>query len=1184
MAKYVLPIGMDATTLVEPLNKGIAALEEMQTKSKETGKNLNEAFSQGAAAVDKIEQKIKPVNKAIENASVLGKQMGKELFDAFSAKNIDPSKIEKVVASFKKSLADLSTKNKIGIDIDEKAVDEMKKLTDYLRENFDAIQSELNDGVNRFEGAVNANRDNIKTLNADIKNLEDTINGMAPSTDKLNFENELRAANQALNEETALLDANQKQLKEVSNASKDFAKSIEASAKLIKETSKDVIGLNSTFEQVHGDLQPLTTRLGELEDRMYELAFAGKQNTKEFKELQKEAIKMRKTMLEVDAQVDTFADKGARLEAFVQAASGIAAGFAIAQGAAALFGEENEEVEKALLKVNAAMAILQGLQEISIALNKQSALSVLILGRAKTADAVASEAQAAATVTSTVATRGATIATNLFGLALKGLGIGLIIGAILYLVTNWDKLKSSLDKFLPVGKKTGDLFNEIKSIAVGVGTAIFEFLIGPFKILEKLITEGLDAAVDQAKESYNVLENYQKGYEKQSVQNALDHANEQKQIRLDNWDSALKIQEAEGRDTYASRYKWYQNRIKLMKLEGKETKELVQEFNEFQAKKRGEDRKAAEDAAKKAAEDAKKRREDALKKAEEFYKAQNALVLKYTREIAKLTIDAMDDGLAKEQAKIREDAKVRLEDLKAEGAKRADAVKKAKELEIAINEETNRKLKEAENKYNQERIELQSTALGFIADTMEEGYAKEREYSRLNHEANMRQITEQFKQMSELRFVLLAVEAARYKKEQEKIALEQRQNEISLDEEKAVLMLELMQNHALKTEDTERAKQLAILNIQRQAAEKQVQLLLDSGKDQNSVEVLRAKKLVKDFTDAISDELDGKDYKFDLGEFLGISDGLNDKQKEALKRSVAESMAVMKNFTSFMIDNYQQQIDKKQEQIDQTQSEIDDLESRLDEEKQLRENGFANDVELVQQQLDLKKKEKDEQLAQQKDLLDKKKQMQKIQLAMDTAEQLSGLITASVSIYKGFAAAFPIIGIPLAIAMIGTMFGTFVATKAKALQTINDQNVSQFGDGGEIDGPSHAGGGVKYYSNDGKSGVVELEGNEYVTRKSSYKKYKKLVQALNKDDFSGLSIMDVAAMGLFQRLGISYIPDDIDESIDLGRASIGGGYGFGNMDKNIEYMANEKKKRVERWETSTHEVTKRGTKTTRKRK
>ena len=97
------------------------------------------------------------------------------------------------------------------------------------------------------------------------------------------------------------------------------------------------------------------------------------------------------------------------------------------------------------------------------------------------------------------------------------MGIGLIIGLIAYLITNWDKLKKSLDAILPAGMKTADMFDEIKAVAVGVGNVLLNFVIAPFKILESLLTDGLYSAIEQAKQSYNAFENYQKGKQGQEI-------------------------------------------------------------------------------------------------------------------------------------------------------------------------------------------------------------------------------------------------------------------------------------------------------------------------------------------------------------------------------------------------------------------------------------------------------------------------------------------------------------------------------------------------------------------------------------------------------------------------------------------------------------------------------------------
>ena len=131
------------------------------------------------------------------------------------------------------------------------------------------------------------------------------------------------------------------------------------------ELKSTMDSLTLSFEDVYGEgVKPLSSQLGELEDRMYAMAIAGQQNTDEFKALQAEAVKMRKTIIDVDSTVDAFAQKGARLNALVGVVGGITAAFGLAQGAAALFGDENKAIEETLVKVNSVMLILNSLSEI----------------------------------------------------------------------------------------------------------------------------------------------------------------------------------------------------------------------------------------------------------------------------------------------------------------------------------------------------------------------------------------------------------------------------------------------------------------------------------------------------------------------------------------------------------------------------------------------------------------------------------------------------------------------------------------------------------------------------------------------------------------------------------------------------------------------------------------------------
>jgi len=131
----------------------------------------------------------------------------------------------------------------------------------------------------------------------------------------------------------------------------------------LNQTATD---LDGTFEQVYGQLQPLTTRMGEAEDRLYELALAGKQATQEYKDLMAATQNYLRTQMQVDLQVEAGAMPMA--QKLTTAIGGVAGAFGVAEGAIALFGVESKAMQETLIRLNALLAITSGLVAIKEAI------------------------------------------------------------------------------------------------------------------------------------------------------------------------------------------------------------------------------------------------------------------------------------------------------------------------------------------------------------------------------------------------------------------------------------------------------------------------------------------------------------------------------------------------------------------------------------------------------------------------------------------------------------------------------------------------------------------------------------------------------------------------------------------------------------------------------------------------
>ena len=283
----------------------------------------------------------------------------------------------------------------------------------------------------------------------------------------------------------------EKKIIEIEVKTQQAVQSMDALSKSTKEAGKE-FDKAATFAERYGEeLQPLTSRMGEAEDRLYELANAGQTTTQEYKDLLKTVGEFRKVQINTDMAVDAAATTmGQKLGG---ALGGVTAGFSVAQGAFAAFGGESEEIEKALLKVQAAMAIQQGVQGIREAIPSFKALGAAIksttvsqgiynfvmgISNKETLtnveiteeDTVAKVGLGTATVGVATATTGASTAMKVLRAALISTGIGILIVGVGALIQNFDYLK---EKFNGLGTGAKVLLSMIMPV-VGVFWALSE--------------------------------------------------------------------------------------------------------------------------------------------------------------------------------------------------------------------------------------------------------------------------------------------------------------------------------------------------------------------------------------------------------------------------------------------------------------------------------------------------------------------------------------------------------------------------------------------------------------------------------------------------------------------------------------------------------------------------------------
>jgi hypothetical protein len=164
-------------------------------------------------------------------------------------------------------------------------------------------------------------------------------------------------------------------------------------------------------------------------------------------EAAKRASELKDRIGDAKTLIDAF-NPDAKFKAFSASLTGVAGGFAAVQGAMALFGSENENVQKALLKVQAAMAFSQGLQAVGESIDSFKQLGAVIQNTTlfQKANSAATSAAAAVQKLFTGAVDTTTVGFKNLKFAIAATGIGLLVVAIGYLISNFEELSSAMSK------------------------------------------------------------------------------------------------------------------------------------------------------------------------------------------------------------------------------------------------------------------------------------------------------------------------------------------------------------------------------------------------------------------------------------------------------------------------------------------------------------------------------------------------------------------------------------------------------------------------------------------------------------------------------------------------------------------------------------------------------------------
>lgn len=273
----------------------------------------------------------------------------------------------------------------------------------------------------------------------------------------------------------------------------DLSRTLQGVKAELSDTEKKAAKLDlikKEFDRIKDSSMPLKRQLRQVKALLGEMNMQGLNKNDLFRTMTQQAGEMSDSMADANQAVAAFANDTMNLEASAQALQLVAGGASLVTGAMGLLGIEDEKVQQAMLKVQSAISLVNGVTAIANVLNKDSILMLRIkkimmdANTASTAtNTVAEGANAAATGISTVA-RNAWNVTVAIGKALLGDFSGLVLVAAAGLVTYALCTDDSTDSQEKHNKAVSDAQKIEQDYSKKVSSSTGE-LVGKYQVLRR---------------------------------------------------------------------------------------------------------------------------------------------------------------------------------------------------------------------------------------------------------------------------------------------------------------------------------------------------------------------------------------------------------------------------------------------------------------------------------------------------------------------------------------------------------------------------------------------------------------------------------------------------------------------------------------------------------------------------
>lgn len=334
------------------------------------------------------------------------------------------------------------------------------------------------------------------------------------------------------------------------------------------------------FEKLANDAQETTNEFFNAKKELRELTKlinSGQLTGEELQQATLRAAQLTDEIGDTRTKIKLLASDTRLLDLGVESISALTSGFQVYEGVMALAGDESEEFQKTLVKLNAVMAIANGLQQAGEILTKKGGIATKI----------ATGIQGAYSL----AVGGSSGALKLFRLALAATGVGLLVIALGSLIANFDKIKEKVSELVPGLKNIGSVFSGLKN-------SIVSFFSDFGSVFSSLFSGDFREAYSKFK---NIGANARNAFDEGFAENEAGKARDAMAKELDKTAKAQRrraeLLEAGGKDSYNVIKQATENEIKALKLRGATAEEIEEKQFELQKLQIERKKKNAEEQA-----------------------------------------------------------------------------------------------------------------------------------------------------------------------------------------------------------------------------------------------------------------------------------------------------------------------------------------------------------------------------------------------------------------------------------------------------------------------------------------------------------------------------------------------------------------------------------------------------------